>query len=164
LRPPPWSTVTDCIPATDPAKVTRPAAAAPTGVPESTPKSTPQCPAYAPIGAKAWIRSPDTGGDRAAHGAVRLVARSKYPTMARKAAFPATAGSSYRKAPREARGAYLRAVRPSPMKRRLPAPSGWARLAAERRHAGRAGGTASKGRRLRRLRWPGPWSRPGRVR
>ena len=43
--PPPWSTVTESRPATDPANVTRPGAAAATGTPGSEAKSMPQCPA-----------------------------------------------------------------------------------------------------------------------
>jgi hypothetical protein len=42
--PPPWSMVTDRVPATLPANVTVPAAAARTTVPGVAAKSTPQCP------------------------------------------------------------------------------------------------------------------------
>lgn len=43
-NPPPWSTLTVIIPATDPENATTPPAAALTGVPNGTPTSTPQCP------------------------------------------------------------------------------------------------------------------------
>ncbi len=45
LRPPPWSTVTERRPATEPANVTEPAPALATAVPTGTAKSAPQCPA-----------------------------------------------------------------------------------------------------------------------
>ena len=45
------SMVTDFIPATEPAKVTRPEAGARTTVPDGAAKSTPQWPAYEPTGA-----------------------------------------------------------------------------------------------------------------
>jgi len=61
VRIPPWSMVTLRRPATKPAKVTMPPAAARTGVPTGVAMSTPQCPPYEPTGAKGRTTSPATG-------------------------------------------------------------------------------------------------------
>ncbi len=58
------SMVTESIPATDPAKVTRPDVGAFSGVPTGAPKSSPQCPAYSPMGLKPAVIGPSTGAMR----------------------------------------------------------------------------------------------------
>ncbi|MCL1595632.1 MAG: hypothetical protein M3132_14895 [Actinomycetia bacterium] len=51
LTEPPWLTVTDSRPATDPAKVTVPPPMVVTFEPGGWTMSMPQCPRYSPIGA-----------------------------------------------------------------------------------------------------------------
>jgi len=67
-RPPPWSTVTDDMPATDPAKVTWPVQAGNTGVPSGASRSIPQWPPKRPTGPKARTIAPGTGGSSFTHG------------------------------------------------------------------------------------------------
>lgn len=64
LYPDKGSIVTVLIPATDPAKVTRPLTGAATGSPSAAAKSTPQWPEYVPVGAKPATTGPATGGAR----------------------------------------------------------------------------------------------------
>lgn len=55
--------VTDLVPATEPAKVTRPVAGALTGSPSFAAKSTPQWPEYWPFGEYGSITTPFTGAE-----------------------------------------------------------------------------------------------------
>jgi hypothetical protein len=64
LNPATGSMVMLLIPATLPAKVTRPATGARTVSPTSALKSTPQWPAYWPMGKKGAVTGPETGGLR----------------------------------------------------------------------------------------------------
>lgn len=62
MNPGTASIVIDCIPATDPAKVTTPDTGAFTEEPGIDEKSTPQWPPYCPIGAYPATTDPSTGG------------------------------------------------------------------------------------------------------
>lgn len=64
MNPETGSMVTDLIPATEPAKVTRPEAGAATGVPIGTPKSRPQWPPNLPTGEYSSVTGPFTGATR----------------------------------------------------------------------------------------------------
>lgn len=81
------------LPATEPEKVTVPAAAARTDVPTGTARSTPQWPAYCPSGANRLTTGPETGGVRPLQASATIKAAGRIIEPADGAA---PAASTYR--------------------------------------------------------------------